>query len=116
MGPNPGRTDQATDWSSLIARQSFGCVARHVLVEQHSGEDSGSACLATVALHHGKRLTLVNLRDQLDAVPLPAICQWKGNHWVVLHGFQGSKVMICDPPLLSASSGATSFWRVGATV
>lgn len=28
---------------------------RHIGVEQHCEEDCGAACLATVALHHGKR-------------------------------------------------------------
>ena len=106
---------------------------RHVCVEQHSEEDCGAACIATVALHHGKRVSLARIRelvgtgaggttllglrrgadavgfharavraepdliDQLDAIPLPAICHWKGNHWVVLHGRQGNKFVIADP-------------------
>lgn len=106
---------------------------RHVCVEQHSEEDCGAACVATIALHHGKRLrlsrirelvgtgaggtTLLGLRrgadavgfharavrakpeliDQLEAIPLPAICHWKGNHWVVLHGRQGRQFVIADP-------------------
>lgn len=37
------------------------------------------------------------LLDHLEALPLPAICHWKGNHWVVLHGRSGSRVVIADP-------------------
>ncbi len=106
---------------------------RHLCVEQHSEEDCGAACLATVALHYGKRLplsrirelvgtgtggtTLLGLRrgaaaigfharairaepeliDRLDVVPLPVICHWKGNHWVVLLGRQGRRLVIADP-------------------
>ncbi|MFM9047340.1 MAG: peptidase domain-containing ABC transporter [Cyanobium sp.] len=106
---------------------------RPVCVEQHSEEDCGAACIATVALQHGKRLrlsrirelvgtgsagtTLLGLRrgadavgfharavraepeliDQLEAIPLPAICHWKGNHWVVLHGRQGKTFILADP-------------------
>ena len=108
---------------------------RPVWVEQHCEEDCGAACIATVALHHGKRLPLSRIRelvgtgaggtsllglrrgadaigfharavraepeliDQLDAVPLPAICHWKGNHWVVLHGRRGRHFVIADPAI-----------------
>jgi len=37
------------------------------------------------------------LIDQLQAIPLPAICHWKGNHWVVLHGCKGKRFVIADP-------------------
>jgi ATP-binding cassette subfamily B protein len=106
---------------------------RPVCVQQHSEEDCGAACIATVALQHGKRLrlsrirelvgtgaggtTLLGLRrgadavgfraravradaaliDQLQAIPLPAICHWKGNHWVVLHGRRGRSFVVADP-------------------
>ncbi|MFM7640111.1 MAG: peptidase domain-containing ABC transporter [Cyanobium sp.] len=106
---------------------------RHVCVEQHSEEDCGAACLATVALHHGKRLPLARIRElvgtgsggttllglrrgadavgfharavraepeligQLDSIPLPVICHWKGDHLVVLHGRQGNRFVVADP-------------------
>lgn len=37
------------------------------------------------------------LLKQLDALPLPAICHWKGDHWVVLYGRKGRRVVIADP-------------------
>lgn len=37
------------------------------------------------------------LLDQLDAVPLPAICHWRGNHWVVLHGRSRQRYVVADP-------------------
>ena len=37
------------------------------------------------------------LLDQLEAIPLPAICHWRGNHWVVLHGRVGKRYVIADP-------------------
>lgn len=37
------------------------------------------------------------LLEQLGALPLPAICHWKGNHWVVLYGRRGARVVIADP-------------------
>lgn len=37
------------------------------------------------------------LLTRLEAIPLPAICHWQGNHWVVLNGRQGRKLVIADP-------------------
>lgn len=108
-------------------------MGRNACVIQHSEEDCGAACVATVARQYGKRFqmsrlrelvgtgstgtTLLGLRrgadavgfharavradaellDQLDAVPLPAILHWKGNHWVVLHRRRGRRFLIADP-------------------
>jgi ATP-binding cassette subfamily B protein len=33
----------------------------------------------------------------LDKLPLPAICHWQGNHWVVLHGAGDRFVRVSDP-------------------
>lgn len=38
-----------------------------------------------------------SLLDQLEGVPLPLICHWRGNHWVVLHGLRGSQLIVADP-------------------
>lgn len=38
-------------------------MAKFACVRQHSEEDCGAACLATVALQYGKRLSLAHLRD-----------------------------------------------------
>ena len=37
------------------------------------------------------------LLDQFEAIPLPAIFHWRGNHWVVLHGRAGKRYVIADP-------------------
>jgi ABC-type bacteriocin/lantibiotic exporter with double-glycine peptidase domain len=37
------------------------------------------------------------LLERLDVLPVPAICHWQGDHWVVLHGQQGRKLVIADP-------------------
>jgi ABC-type bacteriocin/lantibiotic exporter with double-glycine peptidase domain len=39
------------------------------------------------------------LLDQLDQVPLPAICHWRGNHWIVLHGQRGGRLIVADPAM-----------------
>ena len=106
---------------------------RYACVQQHAEEDCGAACVATVALHHGKRIALPRLRglvgtgsggttllglrrgaeavgfharavratpqllQQLEAIPVPAIAHWQGNHWVVLHAVKGGRVTIADP-------------------
>ena len=35
--------------------------------------------------------------SRLDALPLPAICHWQGNHWVVLHDTDERSVRVMDP-------------------
>ena len=103
------------------------------LVQQHSEEDCGAACLATIAKHHGRTFTINRVREAVGTgqqgtsllglkrgaeilgfkargvkasaetlnrrseVPLPAIIQWKGYHWVVLYGKRGRKYVIADP-------------------
>jgi len=37
--------------------------------------------------------------DHLEQVPLPVICHWRGNHWVVLHGRQGNQLLVADPSM-----------------
>ena len=106
---------------------------RYTCIRQHAEEDCGAACIATVALHHGKRIPLSRLRNlvgtsssgttllglrrgaeaigfharpvrataqllqQLEAIPVPAIVHWQGNHWLVLHAVNGRGVTIADP-------------------
>ncbi len=36
-------------------------------------------------------------KSRLDRMPLPAICHWEGNHWVVLYEVSETKVRIGDP-------------------
>ena len=35
--------------------------------------------------------------DRLGALPLPAILHWEGNHWLIVHRVDGSKVRLTDP-------------------
>ena len=35
--------------------------------------------------------------DALKEVPLPLICHWDGQHWVVLHRLVENEVLIADP-------------------
>jgi ATP-binding cassette subfamily B protein len=35
--------------------------------------------------------------SRLDSMPLPAICHWQGNHWVVLHDTNERFVRVSDP-------------------
>lgn len=35
--------------------------------------------------------------SRLDALPLPAICHWRGNHWVVLHDSDERSARVMDP-------------------
>ena len=40
-----------------------------------------------------------SLIDHLDDLPLPMVCHWNGNHWVVLHGLKGDQIVIADPAI-----------------
>jgi ABC-type bacteriocin/lantibiotic exporter with double-glycine peptidase domain len=56
------------------------------------------------------------LLDQLDQIPLPAICHWRGTHWVVLHGRRGRHLVVADPALGIRQMDSTSFlsgWNDG---
>ena len=35
--------------------------------------------------------------QELDALPLPAVCHWEGNHWVVLYDVDERHVRVADP-------------------
>ncbi|HEY9634725.1 MAG TPA: peptidase domain-containing ABC transporter [Coleofasciculaceae cyanobacterium] len=105
---------------------------KYSVVQQHSQEDCGAACLATIAKHYGRIFSINHIREAVgtgqlgttmlglkqgaealsfysrgvkalfeivdkDEVPLPAIINWKGYHWVVLYGKRGRKYIIADP-------------------
>ncbi len=36
-------------------------------------------------------------KSRLDAMPLPAIVHWEGNHWIVLYDVDGKRVRVADP-------------------
>ncbi|HEY9674766.1 MAG TPA: peptidase domain-containing ABC transporter [Waterburya sp.] len=105
---------------------------KYPVVQQHSQEDCGAACLATIAKHYGRIFSINHIREAVGTgqlgttmlglkqgaealsfytrgvkalleivdrgeLPLPAIINWKGYHWVVLYGKQGRKYVIADP-------------------
>ena len=39
----------------------------------------------------------LSLLQHLSEIPLPIICHWNGNHWVVLHAEEGDHLVIADP-------------------
>jgi ATP-binding cassette subfamily C protein len=105
---------------------------KYPIVQQHSQEDCGAACLATIAKHYGRIFSINHIREAVGTgqlgttmlglkqgaealsfysrgvkaaleivdrgeLPLPAIINWKGYHWVVLYGKRGRKYVIADP-------------------
>lgn len=105
---------------------------KYPVVQQHSQEDCGAACLATIAKHYGRIFSINHIREAVGTgqlgttmlglkqgaealsfytrgvkalleivdrgeLPLPAIINWKGYHWVVLYGKRGRKYVIADP-------------------
>ena len=57
-----------------------------------------------------------SLLEEIERVPLPLICHWRGNHWVVLHGRRGSRLLVADPACglrLLARDAFLSQWQDG---
>ena len=104
--------------------------AKPALVRQQSVMDCGAACLTSVALHYGKRVSLNRMRElarvgaagasmlhlveasrslgfeahsvlgtyeHLQNNQLPAIANWCGYHWIVVHAVHDDRVMVADP-------------------
>jgi ATP-binding cassette, subfamily C, bacterial len=106
---------------------------KYPLIRQHSEEDCGAACLASIAKYYGRTLTLTHTREavgtgqlgttllglrrgteslgfytrsaaaspeifsHMNAIPLPAIIHWRGNHWVIWYGRRDNRYVIGDP-------------------
>ena len=67
----------------------------------HTATDGTSLralCLAAETLGLAARAAKVS-RENLDALPLPAIVHWEGNHWVVLYDVGPTHVRVADPAL-----------------
>ncbi len=65
----------------------------------HTASDGTSLraiCAAATELGLAARALKVSPRH-LDQIPLPAICHWDGNHWLVLHDVGPTHVRLADP-------------------
>ena len=65
----------------------------------HTSNDGTSLkgiCSAATELGLAARALKVSARH-LDQMPLPAICHWEGNHWVVLADVSAKHVRVADP-------------------
>ncbi len=65
----------------------------------HTASDGTSLraiCAAATELGLAARALKVS-PGHLDQMPLPAICHWDGNHWLVLHGVSPTHVWVTDP-------------------
>jgi ATP-binding cassette subfamily B protein len=107
-------------------------VRRMRFVRQIDEMDCGAACLAMIADHFGRRVSLARIRQlvntgldgtslrslcsaaeelglaarsvkaslhNLDRMPLPAICHWDGDHWLVLYRVTSRHASVADPAL-----------------
>jgi ATP-binding cassette subfamily B protein len=103
---------------------------RRAAVRQQSAMDCGPACLATICLHYGKRVSLNRMRElcrvgaagasmlhimnaarvlgfeahpilstleHLRSHRLPALVNWRGYHWIVVHAIDDRQVVVADP-------------------
>jgi ATP-binding cassette subfamily B protein len=107
-------------------------VRRMRFTRQIDEMDCGAACLAMIASHHGRSVSLARIRQlvntgldgtslrslctaaeelglaarsvkaslhNLDRMPLPAICHWDGDHWLVLYHVSARHAFVADPAL-----------------
>jgi HlyB family type I secretion system ABC transporter len=101
-------------------------------VRQIDEMDCGAACLAMVAGHFGRSVSLARIRQlvntgldgtslrslcgaaeelglaarsvkaslhNLERMPLPAICHWDGDHWLLLYHLTRTRAYVADPAL-----------------
>jgi len=138
--PRASRDEPADDAGALLRwklpeyqppPRRFGRLfRRRAAVRQQSAMDCGAACLATICLHYGKRISLNRLRElsrvgtagasmlhimhaaralgfeahpilstleHLRGSRLPALVNWRGYHWVVVHAVDDRRVVVADP-------------------
>ncbi len=65
----------------------------------HTASDGTSLkaiCAAASELGLAARALKVSARH-LDQMPLPAICHWEGNHWLILYDMDDKHVRLADP-------------------
>jgi ATP-binding cassette subfamily B protein len=107
-------------------------VRRMRFVRQIDEMDCGAACLAMIARHFGRNVSLARIRQlvntgldgtslrslcsaaeelglaarsvkaslhNLDRMPLPAICHWDAEHWLVLYHVTPRSAFVADPAL-----------------
>ena len=107
-------------------------VRRMRFIRQIDEMDCGAACLAMIAGHFGRQVSLARIRQlvntgldgtslrslcsaaeelglaarsvkaslhNLDRMPLPAICHWDGDHWLVLYHVTRRHGLVADPAL-----------------
>jgi ATP-binding cassette subfamily B protein len=107
-------------------------VRRMRFARQIDEMDCGAACLAMIASHFGRSVSLARIRQlvntgldgtslrsictaaeelglaarsvkaslhNLDRMPLPAICHWDGDHWLVLYHVTAHRAFVADPAL-----------------
>ncbi|HMJ00121.1 MAG TPA: peptidase domain-containing ABC transporter [Gaiellaceae bacterium] len=71
----------------------------HIRRVVHMGVDGTSLTgIAAGAESVGLRVRAVKAsKSRLDELPLPAVCHFEGNHWVVLFDTDGRRVRLADP-------------------
>ncbi|MEP6909482.1 MAG: peptidase domain-containing ABC transporter [Actinomycetota bacterium] len=71
----------------------------HIRRLVHTSIDGTSlAGIASGAEEVGLRVRSVKAsKTRLDELPLPAVCHFDGNHWVVLYGVEDKRVRLADP-------------------
>ena len=78
-------------WAMGAVREAVGTTAHGTtLLGLRRGAES-------LGFHARAARAEASLLDELEGVPLPLICHWDGNHWVVLHGDSPQGLVVADP-------------------
>jgi ATP-binding cassette subfamily B protein len=65
---------------------------------QTASDGTSLKALCTAGNELGLAARAIKVSPQhLDQMPLPAICHWEGNHWVVVYRVEADRVHIADP-------------------
>lgn len=103
--PHIRQVDEADCGAAAMAAvcRYFGARVSLARVRQHVGTGIDGTSLRGLAdgaerLGLAARPMKVSPRN-LDAMPLPAVLHWQGNHWVVLFDIDGTHARISDPAL-----------------
>ena len=91
-----------SQWSAAILAARSACRAvslpriRQLCHTATDGTSLSALCAAGTELGLAARALKIS-PQHLDQTPLPAICHWEGNHWVVLYRLDATHVYIADP-------------------
>lgn len=114
----PGKRDRSKKYSVVLQQNEedcgaacLGAIAKHyglnlTFTRLREAVGTGQQGTTLLGLKRGAEVLGFNARsvrasiqilEQMEEVPLPAIIHWMGSHWVVLYGQQNQQYVVVDP-------------------